>query len=229
MLKFNIVSRICNPKVTDLTAFKTITMRIRGAKTELEEANLDVEGMAESTASLQEEILALSGIDILKDKNTFKSTFDIFDELSDKWQNLTDIQQASITELIAGKRQGNLMSALMTNWDIARDTLQQAQNSTGSAEAELNQYLQSAEAKIQQFQAQFQTLSTTAIDSNIFKGVIDSGTALLTLLTSIIDVGGGIPAVLGAIGGVSFFKNLDKPINHRVSLKIYFSYITQRV
>lgn len=36
-------------------------------------------------------------------KTTFKSTFDILDELSDKWQDLTDIQQASITELVAGK------------------------------------------------------------------------------------------------------------------------------
>ena len=37
-------------------------------------------------------------------KDTFKSTYDIMDELSTKWQDLTDIQQASITELIAGKR-----------------------------------------------------------------------------------------------------------------------------
>ena len=28
------------------------------------------------------------------------------DELAQKWQDLTDIQQATVTELIAGKRQG---------------------------------------------------------------------------------------------------------------------------
>ena len=39
-------------EVTNLTAFKTISMRIRGAKTELEEAGLETDGMAESTASL---------------------------------------------------------------------------------------------------------------------------------------------------------------------------------
>lgn len=77
-------------------------MRIRGATTELENAGLETDGMAESTAKLREEIMALSGVDIMIDKNNFKSTYDILDELSQKWSDLTDIQQASITELIAG-------------------------------------------------------------------------------------------------------------------------------
>ena len=65
------------------------------------------------------------------------------------------------------------------------------------------------EAKIQQFKAQFQDLSSSAINSDFLKGAIDAGTKLLEILTQIIDVGGGIPAVLGAIGGVALFKNLD--------------------
>lgn len=51
------------------TAFKTISMRIRGATTELEEAGLETEGMAESTASLRKEIMALSGVDIMQDED----------------------------------------------------------------------------------------------------------------------------------------------------------------
>ena len=46
-------------------AFKTMSMRIRGAKTQLEEMGESTEGMAESTASLREEMLALSGVDIM--------------------------------------------------------------------------------------------------------------------------------------------------------------------
>lgn len=76
------------------------------AKTDLEDAGLDVEGMATSTAKLREEIKALSGVDIMLNDTTFKSTYKIMEELAAKWQDLTDIQQASITELIAGKRQG---------------------------------------------------------------------------------------------------------------------------
>lgn len=69
-------------------------MRIRGASTELEEAGLDTEGMAESTAKLREEVLALSGVDIMKSDSEFKATYDILDELATKWQDLTDIEQA---------------------------------------------------------------------------------------------------------------------------------------
>lgn len=74
---------------------KTISMRIRGATTELEAAGESTEGMAESTASLRKEVMALSGVDIMQDETTFKSTYDILDELSEKWSGLTDIQQAN--------------------------------------------------------------------------------------------------------------------------------------
>lgn len=78
-------------------------MRIRGAKTELEEAGLETEGMVESTAKLREEIMALTGVDIMLNENEFKSTYKIMEELANKWQDLSDIQQATVTELIAGK------------------------------------------------------------------------------------------------------------------------------
>ena len=74
---------------------KTISMRLRGATTELEQAGLDTEGMAESTSKLREEIMALSGVDIMLDNNTFKSTYQILEELSKKWKDLTDIQRAN--------------------------------------------------------------------------------------------------------------------------------------
>ena len=50
--------------------------------------------MVDSTAKLREEIMALSGVDIMKNANEFKSTYAIMDELAAKWKDLTDIQQA---------------------------------------------------------------------------------------------------------------------------------------
>lgn len=74
---------------------KTISMRIRGATTELEEAGESTEGMAESTAALRKEVMALAGVDIMENDTTFKNTYQILDELSTKWSDLTDIQQAN--------------------------------------------------------------------------------------------------------------------------------------
>ena len=69
------------------------------ADTELKQAGLDTEGMAESTAKLRQEVMALSGVDIMKNENEFKSTYDVLDELSTKWADLTDIQQAKFLKL----------------------------------------------------------------------------------------------------------------------------------
>lgn len=182
------------------TAFKTISMRLRGAKSELESASLDTEGMAESTAKLREEIMALSGVDIMLNDSTFKDTYQILDELSQKWEDLSDIQQASLTEIVAGKHQGNVMSALMENFDIARNALDTALNdSEGSAERELENWNQGIEASLAHFQAQFQQFSTSAISSDFFKGFVDGGTEALNILTQIVDTFGILAPLTGAI------------------------------
>lgn len=117
------------------------------------------------------------------------------------------------------------MSALLSNFDIARESLDTAINdSAGSAERELSNYQKGIEYSIDTFKAQFQELSTTVINADVFKGLVDGGTAFLNILTQIIQVGGGIPAILTAIGGAAIFKNLDKPKNHRVSTIINFLY-----
>ena len=48
---------------------KTISMRIRGATTELEAAGESTEGMAKSTASLRKEVMALAGVDIMQNED----------------------------------------------------------------------------------------------------------------------------------------------------------------
>ena len=192
------------------TAFKTISMRIRGAKTELEEAGLETDGMVESTAKLRAEIEALSGVDIMLNDTTFKSTYDIMDELAEKWQDLTDIQQASITELIAGKRQGNVVSSLMANFDIAREALETSLGSEGSAMAEHEKWMQSLEARINQLKAAWEELSQAFLDDGFLKGLVSAGTDILSFITAIIDKIGTLPALITAVMAVMSFKNVGR-------------------
>lgn len=191
------------------TAFKTISMRIRGATTEMEQAGLDMEGMASSTAELRKEIMALSGVDIMIDDNTFKSTYQIIEELAAKWGELTDIQQASITELIAGKRQGNIISAVMENFDIAQDALNSSLESAGSAMQEYNTYLEGIEAKTNQFKATFEALSLTVVNSDFVKGIIDLGTKVITVLDDIIQSLGGMGNALTILASALVLLNLN--------------------
>ena len=190
------------------TAFKTISMRIRGATTELEAAGLDMDGMAESTATLRKEIMALSGVDIMINDDTFKSTYQILEELANKWKELTDIQQASITELIAGKRQGNIISAIMENFDIAQNALNSSLNSAGSAMKEYETYLGGLEAKTNQFKAAFEALSTTIFNSDFLKGIVELGTQAITVLDKIIQSLGGMGNALVIVASALTLLNL---------------------
>lgn len=192
------------------TAFKTISMRIRGAKTELEEAGLETDGMVESTAKLREKIMASSGVDIMEDETTFKSTYDIMDELAQKWQDLTDIQQASITELIAGKHQGNIVSSLMENFDIAREALQTSLDSEGSAMAEHEKWMESLEAKVLQLKAAWEELSQAFMNDSFLKGLVDTGTTVLSVITKIIDTFGTLPTLITAAAIAMSFKNIGR-------------------
>jgi TP901 family phage tail tape measure protein len=99
-------SVIQNPEQVG-TALKTLALRLRGAKTELEEAGEDVEGMAENTSQLQAKLKALTHgkVDIMLDADTFKSTTQILREMSAAWEDMTDIERASALELMGGKRQ----------------------------------------------------------------------------------------------------------------------------
>jgi TP901 family phage tail tape measure protein len=185
-------------------AFKTISMRIRGAKTELEEAGESTEGMAESTAKMRQEVMALSGVDIMLNESTFKSTYQIMDELSTKWEDLSDIAQASIIELMAGKHQGNVFSSLMTNFDIAREALEVSANSAGSAMQEHAKWSESLEARLLKLQAAWQSLSQSFMSSNFLKIALDGIIGLVDGITKLIDTFGTIPTL---ITGFSIFRS----------------------
>lgn len=189
------------------TTMKTVSMYLRAAKTEAEEAGESTEGMANSVSELREELLALTNgkVDIQIDENTFKSTYQIMKELAGVWGELTDITQANILEQIGGKRNANVVSSMLENFNVAEDVVKTAANSAGSALKENEKYLDSINGKIAEFKATFEELSMTLIDSDFVKQVIEFGTGLLdvlNVLAKVIDKVGGLNTVLMVTVGI---------------------------
>lgn len=83
------------------SGLRTIALRLRGTSVEGE----DDDGLITSTSKLQSKIKALSGVDILTDTGAYKSTYQILLEISDVWEQMSDIDQAALLEIIAGGRQ----------------------------------------------------------------------------------------------------------------------------
>lgn len=189
--------------------WKTVSMRIRGAKAELEEAGEDTEGMVESTAELRDLIKGMTGFDIMKDEDTFKDIYDIIIGIGHEWKNLTDINQSSLLEKLAGKRQGNALSAALNNISMIEDAYNTATNAAGSAMKEQEKYEQSIQFSLDRLSASFQELSNTVFDSGFLKGIIDSGDAIVNVLDTVIDKIGVIPTLITGGSITAFIKNFD--------------------
>lgn len=184
------------------TAMKTLSMYIRAAKTEAEDAGIATNGMASSVSELRQEILALTGgqVDIMIDDTNFKSTYQIIEELAGIWGTLEETTQANITELIGGGvKNANVISALMTNFAKAEDVLTTSLNSAGSAISENEKYLESIAGKISLFKAAWQDLSNTLVNSTLVKAIVDFGTGLLSLVDNIGEFLGSFGALMASI------------------------------
>lgn len=200
-------SVIQNPEQVG-TALKTLTLRLRGAKVELEEAGLETENMAESTSTLQAKLKALTHgkVDIMIDADTFKNTTQILREMSQVWGEMTDIEQASALELMGGKRQANILSSLISNFETVEEVIETSMNSSGSAIAENEKYLDSIQGRIDQFTNSMQTFWNNMLDSDVIKGFVEFGTKLIKFLDS---WPGKITAIAVALGALAKFKGVD--------------------
>lgn len=193
------------------TTLKTVSMYLRATKTELEEAGESTEGMAETTSKLREQLLALTHgqVDIQLDEDTYKSTYQIFEDMADAWDDMTDKEHAAALELMGGKRNANAVQAVIQQFQIAEDALETAQDSAGSAMAENEKYLDSIQGKLNIFQSTFESVSYHLVDSEAIKFVIDFGTAILGLVDGLTQVAGAAPIVTSAISALVSQLNIN--------------------
>lgn len=181
--------------------WKTVSARIRGAKTELEEAGEETDGMVESTSQLRGLIKSMTGFDIMENENTFKNMKDIIVGIGKEWDKLSDIDQAALLEKLAGKTQANALAAALENYELIEEAYQIAENSEGSALKEQEKWEESLEAKIQGFIVSLQELATITMNSDFLGDVIEAGTVLINILNELIDKVGVLTPLLGTLGG----------------------------
>ena len=183
------------------TAWRTVALRITGAKSELEEAGLETDGMVESTAKLRDYLLQVAGIDILDatGKN-FKSTYQIMSELAQVWGQLSGLEKSGILDKIAGKRGSVAVSSALQNWNIAESAKNTALNAEGSMDRQLAIYNESIQASINKFKVAFQELSADLISSDFIKGVVDTGTTVIKIIDELVKHVGILGTAITGLG-----------------------------
>ena len=167
-------------------AIRTSALRIRSCTAELEEMGEETDNVIASTADLARQIKALTnidgngGVDILEvDGETFRSIFDIYNDISKVYDKISDTNASSLLELIAGKNRSSQISAILANMAEANDLLNQSLNAAGTASAEYQVYLESAEAATERFGVAMTESYNNILNGETVKALADTGTAVL--------------------------------------------------
>lgn len=172
-------------------ALKILSMRIRGYDEQTDSYTNDTEELSGAIADLTKTAKTPGGISLFTDdsKQTYKDTYTLMKDISEVYDDLTDKKKAELLEKLAGKNRGNQIAALIQGFQSGQvqRAYEDSINSEGSAQQEQDRWLNSIEAKQQQFQAAMQNLATSTISSDFFKGITDTGTGALNVLTNIVD------------------------------------------
>lgn len=205
---------------------RTISLRLVGteeAKQELSDLGEETDGMITTVSKLRDTIMDATkaassdgkGFDILDSNGNYKSTYEIMQGLADLYDNIVKKDKELGTnnlnlllETIAGKNRANIAASILQNGDMLRSVYEDAQNSEGSAEKELNSYLDSIDGKMAQLENRAQEFWFKVIDSETIKNGIDLLSALLKGATDFVDTIGLLPTIFTTISGYLGSKNL---------------------
>ena len=190
------------------TTLKVLSLRLRGAKADLESMGESTDGLCDSTSKLREQIKALTGVDIMLDDNTFKSTTQQIKELGSVWNKLSDTSQAATLEIIAGKSRANGVKALLKNYQQIDNVIDDLADAEGSAMRENEAIVDSIEGRLEILSATAEEFWQKFINTDTVKNAITLATNFLDLLTNIIDKFGTLPTLLTAASGILGAKGL---------------------
>ena len=167
------------PKVAN--ALNTISMRLRGVTEDGEE-------VAELIPEI-DDVLGKYGLTMEKvgedGTKALKSTFEILGEISEIWDYLSDMDKSEIIEAVAGIRQSNVASAILSNWESVQKTMELVGNSAGSASNEYGMYMDSMEASTNQLKNAVNALYQHIASSDEMISLINTFTSFIEVLTAV--------------------------------------------
>lgn len=146
---------------------------------ELSEMGEEVDELAGATSKLRDELKALTGVDIMKDDNTFKSYYDQLYEISQVIDSLEDTSAALVLEKLFGKNRAAAGRALLSGLQESDKAYEDAVNSAGSATIEYEKWMLSADAATQRFSNSLTEMYQSIMNGNTVRDIANLGSAVL--------------------------------------------------
>ena len=133
---------------------------------------------------------------------TLRNPMEVIGELSEKYKQglIDEVQLQDVVSSLGGKVRSNQLQALISNYDMYEEMLQTYSESVGSADRELDIYLNSWEAKSERLKNSWTELVASFQTDTIAKGALDVANALLQIANTPV---GRIAIVTAAIAALN--------------------------
>lgn len=205
---------------------RTISLRIVGTKEsekELEALGEEVDAFVKDTNSKKQQIIAdytavasngFKGFNILDDNGNYKNTYEILSGIADIYKEIVEQDKklgtnhaTALVEELAGKNRSSIASAILSDPEQLKAVKESAENADGSAQEELDKYLDSIDGKLEQLINKAQELASVTFDSDFLKDTISSLTTILNLITKLVNFT-GTGSLLSGGAGIAINKML---------------------
>lgn len=167
------------------------------------------------------------GISLFVDeaKTEYKSTYQLLKEISEIYNDLTDKDQAALLEALAGKRGGQVLAGILSDFSEVERAMHEVENSAGSADAEMKIIQESWQYRLNALRETWTGTFQALVDRGTIGDLIDALTKISELIQSIVNNKTAFAGVISLLAGglatkanVGGLKNTSPtlPLFHRV-------------
>ena len=155
-----------------------------------------------------DEALQSVGVQMKKSNGDFKGFYDVIDELSQKWDSLSQKQKVYVATQAAGSRQQSRFIAMVDNQTRSQQLLSAAYDADGAAEEQYEKTLDSLQAKLNQLKDAWDNFTMSIAQSSTVKVAVDGLTGLLKIINKLLGVSKQIGTAFGGKFGGGLAQSL---------------------
>lgn len=147
------------------------------------------------------------GVDVYNPDGSDRGIITVMSELKDKWDDLTDAQQAKIAFDVAATRQTSKFKSMLDAFTDSMSLAEEATTANGNAEANQEKYMESTAGRLQAIKTQMQEFWVNFYNSDSVNGILEFVHSLTEGFTALEKTLGPMPALLTAVFAAMTVKN----------------------
>ena len=150
------------------------------------------------------------GVSLFTDasKTEYKSTYQFLKDISEIWDELDDKRQAGLLEAIAGKRGGQVLAGILSDFSEVERAMTEMEGAAGSAEKEMSIVRESLDFKVNALKQTWVGVLQDLVDRGVIGDFIEALTKISEVLGNILSQAGLIKTAFISLGTIWGSKKL---------------------